>query len=503
LKGIIYTFTVIISLGLCSYFWPKEGFQYQGISLQFIRFEELFPQPKQITNKNSLDGKKIVAEKEKKIYPAYEGDISHKLIQFEDLSEADLEKFIDSLRRIKRDSISSTDFKESVYLINPPYQNASALDPFFDALNEIEQGKDQLYRVNHYGDSQIEGDRMTITLRNLFQKFFSGNGYGFIPFYDVTTPLGYERKLVGSWNHYKVFGGQKHPQKKYGPGGTSFSYNGQGNPEPYQQIQEEKNNPSIHLQLQKSFSEIGIWYGKGKTGSKVYIWSDSIKIAEAQLDDSSQFRMIRIPLQQAVKNIQCYFSGMSPVLYGISLDPKRGIQFDNFGLRGHSGDGIMTLQVESLQLMYQVLNTKLAIIQFGGNITPYLKSEKTMAYMKEVYKNMYRHFKKALPEASVLVLSINDVSRSVNGQYESYPNISEFRYIQRELAIESGCAFFDLYQFMGGHSSIALWNRKNLAAKDGHLTEESRELVSKELFKALMYEYNQYKKRISRQEENK
>jgi hypothetical protein len=126
-----------------------------------------------------------------------------------------------------------------------------------------------------------------------------------------------------------------------------------------------------------------------------------------------------------------------------------------------------------------------------------------MAYMKEVYKNMYRHFKKALPEASVLVLSINDVSRSVNGQYESYPNISEFRYIQRELAIESGCAFFDLYQFMGGHSSIALWNRKNLAAKDGHLTEESRELVSKELFKALMYEYNQYKKRISRQEENK
>jgi hypothetical protein len=184
----------------------------------------------------------------------------------------------------------------------------------------------------------------------------------------------------------------------------------------------------------------------------------------------------------------------------MSLDPQKGIQFDNFGLRGHSGDGLMTIQVGQLKAMFKVLNTKLAIIQFGGNITPYLENEKTLAQMKEVYKNMYDHFKSALPDASILVLSINDVSRSVNGNYQSYPNISEFRYIQRELAIETGCAFFDLYQFMGGNSSIAVWNRKNLAAKDGHLTEESREMVSKELFKALMFEYNKYKKRIKTQE---
>ncbi len=499
MKGILFTIVLILSLGLCSYFWPEKGIHFLGFNLQFVRFDDIFETKK----KEGPSAKLIKTDQkiEKKKFPAYEGDISHKLIQFEDPGEVELEKFIDSLRRKKSDNITTSDFNESLYFINPANGSESALDPFFASLYDIEQGKENLIRVGHYGDSQIEGDRMTVTLRNLFQAFFKGNGYGFVPFYDVTLPVGYDRKTGGSWNNYKVFGGLKNPLKKYGPGGTSFTYNYSGNPGPYENIQEEKlNNPFIQLQVYKSFSEIAFWYGKGRAGNKVYVWSDSIKLGEANLEDSTNFSVAKIPIKQSVKKLQCYFSGESPVLYGMSLDPKKGIQFDNFGLRGHSGDGLMTIQVGQLKAMFKVLNTKLAIIQFGGNITPYLENEKTLAQMKEVYKNMYDHFKRALPDASVLVLSINDVSRSVNGNYQSYPNISEFRYIQRELAIETGCAFFDLYQFMGGNSSIAVWNRKNLAAKDGHLTEESREMVSKELFKALMFEYNKYKKRIKTQE---
>ena len=36
-------------------------------------------------------------------------------------------------------------------------------------------------RMIHYGDSQLEGDRITSYLRNRFQKIYGGSGPGFIP----------------------------------------------------------------------------------------------------------------------------------------------------------------------------------------------------------------------------------------------------------------------------------------------------------------------------------
>jgi hypothetical protein len=48
---------------------------------------------------------------------------------------------------------------------------------------------------------------------------------------------------------------------------------------------------------------------------------------------------------------------------------------------------------------------------------------------------------------------------------------------------------------MGGESSISVWSEANLGAKDGHFSTTGRDIVAKELFKALMYEFNNYKTR--------
>ena len=53
------------------------------------------------------------------------------------------------------------------------------LDNFFKSLKE--DAPRELVRIVHYGDSQIEGDRMTEYLRYRLQKKFGGCGVGTVP----------------------------------------------------------------------------------------------------------------------------------------------------------------------------------------------------------------------------------------------------------------------------------------------------------------------------------
>ena len=57
------------------------------------------------------------------------------------------------------------------------------LDNFFSAL-KLDAPK-KVVRIAHYGDSQIEGDRISSNLRTKFIHEFGGEGVGFIPFEDI------------------------------------------------------------------------------------------------------------------------------------------------------------------------------------------------------------------------------------------------------------------------------------------------------------------------------
>ena len=48
-------------------------------------------------------------------------------------------------------------------------------------MTGLENAKSQKIRIIHYGDSQIEGDRMSNYLRTVLQKKFGGYGVGLIP----------------------------------------------------------------------------------------------------------------------------------------------------------------------------------------------------------------------------------------------------------------------------------------------------------------------------------
>ena len=66
-----------------------------------------------------------------------------------------------------------TENPDRIYL---PGDDVTFFDPVFRAFE-----KDTLSRVIHYGDSQIELDRISQDLREALQKRFGGNGTGMFP----------------------------------------------------------------------------------------------------------------------------------------------------------------------------------------------------------------------------------------------------------------------------------------------------------------------------------
>ncbi|NJL12693.1 MAG: hypothetical protein HC913_06670 [Microscillaceae bacterium] len=97
---------------------------------------------------------------------------------------------------------------------------------------------------------------------------------------------------------------------------------------------------------------------------------------------------------------------------------------------------------------------------------------------------------------SVLVVGVSDMSYNTGNGYASYPNIEKIRNAQRKAAFRAGCAFWDLYEAMGGANSMPSWvfaKPVALASRDfTHFTAPGAQLVSEMLYNAILTEYDEY-----------
>ena len=87
---------------------------------------------------------------------------------------------VDSLTRRKRHARDRYAERAGESRIAYPNDDPGMLRPALAALNKRTKGARPV-RVLHYGDSQLEGDRITSYLRNKFQLKWGGGGTGLVP----------------------------------------------------------------------------------------------------------------------------------------------------------------------------------------------------------------------------------------------------------------------------------------------------------------------------------
>lgn len=295
-------------------------------------------------------------------------------------------------------------------------------------------------RVIHYGDSQIEEDRMSQQIREALQARYGGQGCGLMPLAQTIPNKTVKQQLRMNGRFIQPAQGPRR-YLVYGP----------------------KRN-------QRSDGLYGVMGQVTMMNDSLVKGSEELTAVCTPLIPTAQYTRWRVFADTA---IHYSFSGDTVSLsgrgavYGLSQESATGVIVDNVPMRGCLGLVFTKMDRHLLQTFYREQNVKLIIMQFGGNAIPSNEKPSTIAAVVQGLREQVRFLQSCAPQASILFIGPSDMMRQVDGEWETYPLVPYMDKLLQKMAQEEQIAYFSLYRWMGGAGSMKRWQEIGLAGSDG------------------------------------
>ena len=407
---------------------------------------------------------------------------------------------IDSI--VRHDTLAAKDnLQQKLPTIIPEANNAINTDSraymaaFYAALDSASS---QVVRVVHYGDSQIEEDRITNILRERWQKEYGGGGVGLIPLHQ-TIPTRTIRQWISINN--KVQSAQGGPKRYlvYGPRSmrltesNDYGVMGQvavmdsmliaGSEDIVLHIEpiDKQRKPHNYFNRVRLLIDSSYTIKNFELRTKI---GDSLNIIGSQ---DSGLGYMEFLLPDSTTHSELHLHGKGNI-YGVSLETSTGIIVDNIPMRGCSGNIFTKIDSTQLSDFYRKTNTRLIILQFGGNMIPQTENPSTISgYVRTTLRQQVRYIRACAPEASILFIGPSDMSTNIDGQMTTYPLVPYMDKLLKKMAAEEQIAYWSMYDAMGGKDSMVRWVETGLAGSDYvHFTRAGANNISKKLYRWIM-----------------
>ena len=352
-------------------------------------------------------------------------------------------------------------------------ENINTLSHFAEKLHQLKTTGKGKIRIAYFGDSMIEGDMLTQTLRSLLQKEFGGYGVGFLP---IHTNVGNFRQTASiEGNGWETINFKDKDAKNMYVSG--FSFNGVGNT----QFKDKSVQvvPSLQKYLLYGNSNAATVNLNGKT-----IRLEGKSIVNSQLLSSDSARTANFKSNAA-----------NYPLYGMSFESENGIILDNFSFRGITGIEFKKIDENFLKSVQEANHYDLIVMQYGVNLLWKPDSSDFTFYTKNMTPVLEK-FNKAFADSDILLISSADRAFLYNGTYQTATGIPNVLEAQAKLAFDNHLAFFNLFETMGGKNSIVKWASQNppLSNKDYiHPNMKGSEYLAQKIYQAIIKDYKKYK----------
>lgn len=355
--------------------------------------------------------------------------------------------------------------------------NKASLVRLMKKLNEIKNGTKRKIRIAYFGDSMIEGDLLTQTFRKLVQAEFGGGGVGYVP---ITCPtskfrLSVTEKTSGIWDVQNF----KTSNKISNLFLSGYLFKSQyGGVEMYDRTIQDSN-----ITLEKT-----LFYGYSDLPVSIKVNGSLREISPREVFG----KVILSKDNSPFINIASTDSHLP--IYGISFETESGVTVDNFSFRGISGVELNSIDTTFLNMVASKNSYDLIIFQYGINVL-FRPHDKNFNWYAKMLAPVIKKFKNSFKDAECLIISTSDRAFRYNGEYKSAEGIDSLIKTQATLAYETGTAFYNQFETMGGHNSIVSWvNAKpSLANKDYiHPNPKGAEILGTKFFMAFMKDYNKY-----------
>ncbi len=471
---------IFLLLFLIMLLFPEEGINLGKTKLEFPTTKEF------LAIKMPAD---TISEEEKEIKKIMDSVV----VVTKKLDSTAIKKKLDSIRH-KRDSIR----KASKHIMG----NEKAINKLDKFFAKLDQAANKKVRIMHYGDSQIESDRITSYIRNELQKKFGGNGAGLFPVIQVSPKWTLNNTQSENWKRYVGFG-KKDPavqHMKYGALMSFCRFTPIPTENPDHKIFEgwvKLKKAKISYRRVQKYSQLYIYLRNINQEIEYEIAADGKVLQSGNISSNTPYKVIKTTFPPTPNEIRITFKGAeSPDIFAISLEGYKGVIMDNIPLRGSSGTSFTRQDPELLGKMYKSLSPDLILLEFGGNTIPYIKTKKQITDYGNWLKQQIKYLQRLNPEIPILLMGPGDMSVKDKTEYKTHPKLTGVRDVLKEAALSSDCLFWDMYEGMGGRNSMPQWvNAKPaLGASDYiHFTPKGAVKISKIFLEEFYRLYNSYK----------
>jgi lysophospholipase L1-like esterase len=366
--------------------------------------------------------------------------------------------------------------------------SGQALSSFHSALRRAETGAGQA-RIVFYGASHVASDYFTGYLRQKLQARFGEAGTGFVlpakpwPWY---RNAGIAFDPSRGWNALWV---KEKARKKdrYGLAGVALEATERRSA--FAAIRTRPNGP-----LSGSANRFEIYYLKQPNGGKIRLSVDQVvtrMISTASKSVETGYESIETSNGPHRFEVRTFADGVVR-LFGVAVEnDKPGVLLDTLGIPGARATYHLFWDDAIYREHLRKRRPDLVVIAYGTNESG--DKDFPIENYEEELRKVVARIREVVPEASCLLVSPSDrPERVATGGFEPRPRTAQIIDVQRRVATDFSCGFFDLVACTGGAMSMVAWAAATPAygASDHvHFTAIGYQRIGELLLQALLANY--------------
>ncbi len=364
------------------------------------------------------------------------------------------------------------------------------MKPLYDALAR-KAALGRPVRIAVLGDSYIQGDILTAPLRSLLQQAWGGSGVGLVPMSNSGSNE-FRRSVkheFGRWEEHLANKRSGYDAARYGTLTASYFTTASS-------TWTALTGVNKYARLDSCYSSTLIYYAPTATATaRVSVTPDGKTTLRHTLGGTPGFGAVSVDGLMGGVRWDIESSSNNMTFIGVSMDPTTdGIALDNFAMESLSGYHLGSIPESLLSDFDRVRHYDLVVVMFGQNIANVkaTKASNYDGYIKQMSRVM-ELLKSSMPDTGFLLVSIGDRNVKRAGSWVTPDGIKLMVAAQQTVAMESGVAFFNLYEAMGGEGSVASLVEAGMANKDyTHINHRGGEKLAPLFADAMLWGYECY-----------